>query len=93
MPAGYLDRPELNESLEYVWDAFWTLNSDRPLGIGEGPIPFTSIDRFAQRYGIDNLDDFDEFRSLIHAIDGEYLKFRSEQSKNKDADMTKGKPI
>lgn len=38
---------------------------------GPGPIPFTSIDRYAERYEV---PDFDEFRLIIRAMDGVYLK-------------------
>jgi hypothetical protein len=41
--------------------------------MGMGPIPFTAIDRYAARYGIDDLDLFDDFRSVIEGLDREYL--------------------
>jgi hypothetical protein len=93
VPAGYLDRPELDSEYAFTWDAFSALSSDRSAGMGEGAIPFTAIDRFAQRYGIDDLDEFDRFRSLISALDREYLGIRAEQSKKDDGPVSKEKPV
>jgi hypothetical protein len=61
--------------------------------MGEGPIPFTSIDRFARRYGMDDLDAFDEFRSFIHAIDREYLEIRAAQADRESDARRKDKPV
>lgn len=88
-----MERPDLNPCLEYVLDAFWTLSSDRAIGMGEGAIPFASIDRFAQRYGMDDLDSFDEFRSFIHAIDREYLSIRSDQADRDSGDQKRNRPV
>lgn len=93
MPAGYLDRPDIREGLDFIWDAFWSLSSDRQVGMGEGGIPFTAIDRYAQRYGMDRLDDFDRFQSLIRGLDGEYLTIRGEQSKRDLEVSKKDKPV
>lgn len=82
MPAGYLDRPELNPNYIFTWEAFFILATDRPSGFGEGSIPFAAIERFAERYGVaDDLDEFDRFQAIIRAVDHEYLKIRGEQAK------------
>ena len=61
--------------------------------MGEGPIPFASIDRFARRYGLDDLASFDDFSTQIRALDGTYLKIRSEQAE-RDREAGKGtKPV
>jgi len=39
---------------------------------GIGRIPFTSLDRFAQRYGVESLDAFDRFRTIIRLMDEAY---------------------
>lgn len=53
--------------------AFDDLSTDRAVTqAGPLAIPFTSIDRYAERYDI---DDFDRFLELIRAMDKEYLDF------------------
>lgn len=39
--------------------------------MGDGPIQWDAIDRFARRYGIEG-DDYDEFLTMIRAMDHEY---------------------
>lgn len=53
------------------------LRSDRQMGFGEaGRIMFTSIHEYAERYGIECLDEFDTFASLVRALDTAYLKHK-----------------
>lgn len=93
MPLGYLERPDFGPSLDFIWDAFWILSSDRSLGMSEGPIPFASINRFAQRYGLDDLASFDEFSALIRGLDREYLKIRADQAEREREAGNKNKPV
>lgn len=67
-------QPEIEPYLRFVWDAFWELNSDRPIGAmgGVGTIPFSSVDRYARRFGINDPDQFSRFLSLIRKIDSKY---------------------
>jgi len=58
---------------EYYLTAFWELNSDRQIGMGLGPIPFTSIDRYALRHSIAG-DDFDFFQKMIRAMDRVFIE-------------------
>lgn len=66
---------------------------DRQVGFGEGPIPFSSIDRYASRYGIDDIDDFDAFLSMIRDLDREYLKIRDEQRDQRDETDPPDRPV
>lgn len=63
--------------MDWVWDAFWELGSDRSIGTSEGEIPFSAIDRYARRYGINSPDDFEGFRKLIRHLDHLYLSTRN----------------
>ncbi|WP_210482755.1 phage tail assembly chaperone [Microvirga antarctica] len=74
MPAAYLDRPLLDPHLQLYWDAFWELTSDRPVGMSVGPIPFSSIARWAQCYGMSAVDNLERLRVIVRALDGESLK-------------------
>lgn len=47
---------------------------------GAGFIPFEAVDRYAERHGIDDPDEFDEFTRLIRALDEAYV---AETSKRK----------
>ncbi len=69
--------------LAFFAEAFNDLSSDRPLGAmgGAGPIPWTAIDRYADRHGLDDPDVFDEFRRLIRAQDRVYLDDVAEKMK------------
>lgn len=70
------DEPELADNLSWIWSAFWELGSDRPIGMGgAGPIPFSSLDRYAGRYDIDDGEEFDRFRGFIRRMDAAYLKW------------------
>lgn len=69
------DKPVIEAHLLPVWRAFQALSSDRQIGFGGvGPIQFSSVDRYATRYGIDGVDDFDRFSTLIRAMDGVFLE-------------------
>lgn len=67
------------EHLQFEWRAFRALSSDRQVGMAAGPVLWSSIDRFAQRYNVDG-DDFDRFTAIIQAMDEAYR------------DYSKGKP-
>lgn len=60
--------------LMFEWEAFGALSTDRPVGLDRGAIPWSSIDRFARRYAIDD-DAFDRFARLIRAMDAAYLAY------------------
>jgi hypothetical protein len=70
-------RVELFGHLQPDWDAFAALSTDRPMGMAHGPIPWTSIDRYAARYGIIK-DDFDRLAALIRSMDKAFLSYKKE---------------
>ncbi len=69
------------------------LSSDRSLGMTEGPIPFASVERYATRYGIHDLEAFDDFQAMIAAMDREYLKIRSRQAAENIPDTNRNSPL
>lgn len=83
MPPALLRKPEVSPGLDRYLTAFWDLTSERQLGAmgGCGSIPWTAIDRYAARQGLDDLDDFERFRSIIRAMDGAYLAHVAEVTK------------
>ena len=81
-PKALRDRPVLQDHLRFEWDAFWTLLSDRPAGHSTR-IPFTAIDRYADRYGLETLDAFERFRSLMTQMNTAF----NEASASRNADI------
>lgn len=63
-----------------MWAAFWTLSASRGDGPG-GPrgIGFEAIDRYAVRYGIEGVDEFEELMTLIRAMDGAFIDHVNER--------------
>lgn len=49
--------------------------------MGTGPIPWTSIDRYARRYGFAG-DEFEELEHHIRALDSAYLEHQHESRDN-----------
>lgn len=67
-----------------VWEAYGMIDRDRPpCGMGGGftSIPFSSICAYADRFGIDDVAEFERFARLIIAMDNAFLKFNAEQAK------------
>jgi len=80
-PAALLRQPELSPDLEVVLTAFSRLSRDRAVGFALGPIPWSSIDRYAERHGIDG-DAMDRLSFLLMRMDGAYLKCVAGRSKS-----------
>jgi hypothetical protein len=68
---------DLFEHLAFEWGAFFALSTDRPGGMNQGAIPWTSIDRYASRYGVIG-DEFERLSSLIRAMDNAFLSYKKE---------------
>ncbi len=83
VPEKFENKPTLPDHLQFTWRAYWALSSDRHIGMAEGPIPWSAMDRYAIRYGIVNMDDFDFFTLLLKAMDTVYLEIRAKQMNKK----------
>lgn len=68
-------QPQIELYQRFFWIAFWELSSDRPIGGmgGVGAIPFTSIDQYARRFGVDDPDQFRRLLRVIRSLDSKYL--------------------
>ena len=62
-------RPDLFFGLDFYLRAYHELSYDRPIGMSLGPIPWSSIERYATKYGVVDLDDFAVFESHIRAME------------------------
>lgn len=82
LPDRIKDAPDLELGLELYLGAFWDLDSCRPLGWAEGPIPWTVIEQYAQLNELEG-----EQREMLHyhvrQLDNAYLKHRHEKAKQK----------
>jgi hypothetical protein len=67
--------------LAFEWEAFGELSTDRSIGFGRGPIPWSAIDRYAGRHGIDDPDEHARFVRLIRAMDEAFLGWHAERDK------------
>lgn len=71
------DAPVLSEELDGMYKAFWELSPSRPVTTGGvGSIPFEAADRYAERFGI---SDFEEFWTLLRAMDAAFQKHYNER--------------
>lgn len=82
VPAALANKPEIEDGLDWYLAAFWDLTHDRQMGAmgGAGGIPWTAIDRYADRHEI---DEFDTFKTVLKALDGVYLEHVGEKMKAK----------
>ncbi len=61
--------------------AFFTLSSDRQLGMAMGPIPYSSIVDYADRTG----QDWEEFLEIIQHVDSVYMSLKAPKDAKKPA--------
>ncbi len=66
--------------------AFWDCSTDRDIGMAEGPIPWSSMDKWARRYGYVGTE-FDRLVFIMRSMDSVYITERSKKHKKA---MTKG---
>lgn len=97
IPDRIVNAPELEMGLEFTYDAFQRLNTERPVGMGPGPIPWSAIDRFAFRYELDE-DEQSDLEFLIGKMDETYLKhmqkkMEAKQEFDRSAAANKRQPL
>lgn len=70
-PESIQNAPELLGGLSLYYEAFFDLDTCR--SEGGGRIPWTAMETYAARLGIEDGDDFDRFVYLIREMDQECL--------------------
>jgi len=73
-PHALDGEPDLDQSLDWVYDAFWRLSSCRGVGMAPGRVHWTAIMQYAGHCEIDDPGEVDDFVDLIFALDAEFLK-------------------
>lgn len=80
LPQAIANAPVLTLGLEFYYTAFLDLTTDRAFGYGEGPIPWSSVERYCDRYGVQG-EDREDMHHHMRAMDQAYLEHRGKQSK------------
>ena len=91
LPDTVANKPRLRVGLDIYWRAFWECSTNRDIGMAEGPIPWSVVDRWASRHGIEG-EDFDRLVLIIKAMDSVYIEERTKSHKKQmdKAMKTKG---
>jgi len=84
LPEKIANAPRILKGLEGYYIAFWELSTDRAVGMGAGPIPWTAVDMYCKREGIVG-EDYDYLLDMIRAMDKVFLAHQKEQADNRDA--------
>lgn len=82
LPRRMQEAPELEQGLEFYYHAFWALNSDRPLGFGEGLIPRTAVYDYSRHWGLD-MEEIEDLMHHIREMDKVYLRSRNKKGEGK----------
>jgi hypothetical protein len=94
LPERIANKPEIKPGLELYWKAFQDLSSDRDVGMGVGPIPWTAMHNWAARNHIRG-DDFERLVMVLRGLDAVYMdkqgkKARGKMGKSKSLSKAKG---
>lgn len=79
VPQAFFDRPEIEDDLRPYWAAFNDLGTERQIGMSLGPIPWSKVAEYADRYGMDET----LLQTVIRKVDSDYLKMLSPDSEDK----------
>lgn len=74
-----LEAPALLLGLEWFYNVFLELSTDRAIGMTMGPIPAASIDRVIQAEQL-NEDEAEYFRACMRGMDNAFLKYEAEKA-------------
>ena len=80
LPDKIANTPELEMGLEYYLEAYLDLSSDKDVGMGEGPIPWSAINAYATRYDIVD-EEFERLAAMIRTVDSEILNHKQKKHK------------
>ncbi len=78
VPENVSTQPVLQSNLVGYLDAFYELDTERPMGTLPGPIPWSAIIDYGTYYGF----DIDELLFFIRKLDEAHLKRTREGSTN-----------
>src|SRR5690606_27200047 len=80
IPDFIKNAPELMPGLEVFLEAFWDLSTCRQIGMGLGPIPWTSVQEYCRING--GGEDFNrDIHYHVRQLDIAYLEWANKNSK------------
>ena len=82
LPDKIANTPDLELGLDFYLEIYLDLCSDKDVGFGEGPIPWSSMNEYAYRYDITG-DDFERMVAIVRSADAEIVKHRQKDAKRK----------
>lgn len=85
MPDAVAGAPQMFWGLEAYYDAFVELSTDRQSGMSVGPIPWSSIDRYACRHEIEG-EAFEYLVRMVRALDDAFLAHCRKEAPKGDKD-------
>ncbi len=82
LPEKIANKPTIGVGLDLYWRAFQDLSSDRDVGMGVGPIPWSAMSAWGARNRIRG-DDFERLVLVLRGLDSIYMDKQSKKSKGK----------
>ena len=82
-PAWFSADTQLLPTEQLYLKAFWDLNSDRSMGMSVGPIPWSSIQRYASHLGLEH-GNIETLHVVIRSMDEVFLRFLDEERERKN---------
>lgn len=73
VPAWFHNRPAPHPQNLFWWEAFWELNSERPMGMGVAPIPGSAIRAYIRDRGFDE-ETAGTLVRLVRKMDAVFMK-------------------
>ncbi len=61
--------------------AFFELSTERPVGFGLGPIPWSKITKYGESYGFEG-SDLALFHDIVRSMDAHYIAQKERETKN-----------
>jgi len=71
-----LKEVKLRNDLRFSWESFWELSTTRHELF---PIPWTAINEYAKRWGINTPEEFDSFNFYMRSMDNKFIDVKSKQ--------------
>lgn len=82
--------PNVSREALFFWRAFQELESERPIGMDEGRIPFSSIMRYADEYNLIGAER-EALNRIIRRLDNRWHILRADKRKREETKETKPK--
>lgn len=82
IPEAMANAPELANGLELYYYAYGDLVSSRPVGLGMGPISWSTIQEYCDHHGLDS-EQTEAMHYHVGMMDAEFLEFHKRKTPGK----------